>query len=35
VVGEVVTATTEFLAAVSFDIHVGMQLVLKILICAQ
>ena len=34
VVGEVATAATEFLAAVQFAIHVGMQLVLKVLICA-
>ena len=35
VVGEVATATTEFLAVVPFAIHVAMQLVLKVLICAQ
>jgi hypothetical protein len=35
VVGEVATAATEFLAAVSFAIHVAMQLVLKVLICAR
>jgi hypothetical protein len=35
VVGEIATATTEFLAAASFAIHVGMQLVLKVLICAR
>jgi hypothetical protein len=35
VVGEVATATTEFLAAVPFAIHVVMQLVLKVLICAR
>jgi hypothetical protein len=35
VVGEVATATTEFLAAASFAIHVAMQLVLKVLICAR
>jgi hypothetical protein len=34
VVGEVATATTEFLAAARFAIHVVMQLVLKVLICA-
>jgi hypothetical protein len=34
VVGEVATAATEFLAAASFAIHVAMQLVLKVLICA-
>jgi hypothetical protein len=34
VVGEVATAATEFLVAASFAIHVAMQLVLKILICA-
>jgi Ca2+/H+ antiporter len=34
VVGEIATATTEFLAAASFAIHVGMQLVLNVLICA-
>jgi hypothetical protein len=35
VVGEVATAATEFLAAVPFAIHVAMQLVLKVLICAR
>jgi hypothetical protein len=35
VVGEVGTATPEFLAAAPFAIHVAMQLVLKVLICAQ
>jgi hypothetical protein len=35
VVGEVATVTTEFLTAASFTIHVVMQLVLKVLICAQ
>jgi hypothetical protein len=35
VVGEVATAATEFLAAASFAIHVTMQLVLKVLICAR
>jgi hypothetical protein len=35
VVGEVATATTEFLAAAPFAIHVVMQLVLKVLICAR
>jgi hypothetical protein len=35
VVGEVATAITELLAAASFVIHVAMQLVLKVLICAQ
>jgi hypothetical protein len=34
VVGEVATAATEFLAAAPFAIHVAMQLVLKVLICA-
>jgi hypothetical protein len=35
VVGEVATATTKFLAAAPFAIHVALQLVLKVLICAQ
>jgi hypothetical protein len=35
VVGEVATAVTEFLAAVPFAIHVVIQLVLKVLICAR
>jgi hypothetical protein len=35
VVGEVATATTEFLVAAPFTIHIGMQLVLKVLICAR
>jgi hypothetical protein len=35
VVGEVATTATEFLAAVSFAIYVGMQLVLKVFICVQ
>jgi hypothetical protein len=35
VVGEVATAATEFLAAAPFAIHVGMQLVFKVLICAR
>jgi hypothetical protein len=35
VVGEVGTAATEFLATAPFSIHVAMQLVLKVLICAQ
>jgi hypothetical protein len=35
VVGKVATATTEFVAAASFAIHVAMQLVLKVLICAR
>jgi hypothetical protein len=35
VVGEVATAATEFLAAAPFAIHVIMQLVLKVLICAR
>jgi hypothetical protein len=35
VVGVVATAATEFLAAVLFAIDVGMQLVLKVLICAR
>jgi hypothetical protein len=34
-VGEVATATTEFLVAAQFAIHVTMQLVLKVLICAR
>jgi hypothetical protein len=35
VVGEIATATTEFLAAAPFAIHIAMQLVLKVLICAR
>jgi Ca2+/H+ antiporter len=35
VVGKVVTAATEFLAAAPFAIHVAMQLVLNVLICAR
>jgi hypothetical protein len=35
VVGEVATVATEFLAAVPFAIHVAMQLVLEVLICAR
>jgi hypothetical protein len=35
VVGEVTIAATEFLAGASFAIHVAMQLVLKVLICAR
>jgi hypothetical protein len=35
VVGEVATAITGFLAAAPFAIHVIMQLVLKVLICAR
>jgi hypothetical protein len=35
VVGEVATVATEFLAAAPFPIHVRMQLVLKVLICAR
>jgi hypothetical protein len=35
VVGEVAIAVTELLVAVSFAIHVVMQLVLKVLICAR
>jgi hypothetical protein len=35
VVGEVATVATEFLAAAPFAIHVAMQLVLKVLICAR
>jgi hypothetical protein len=35
VVGEIATAATEFLAAAPFAIHVAMQLVLKVLICAR
>jgi hypothetical protein len=35
VVGEVGTAAPEFLAAAPFAIHVAMQLVLKVLICAR
>jgi hypothetical protein len=34
VVREVATAATKFLAAAPFAIHVVMQLVLKVLICA-
>jgi hypothetical protein len=34
-VGEVATTITEFFAAMSFAIHVAMQLVLQVLICAQ
>jgi hypothetical protein len=33
--GEVAIAVTEFLIAVSFAIHVAIQLVLKVLICAR
>jgi hypothetical protein len=35
VVGVVATAATEFLVAAPFAIHVAMQLVLKVLICAR
>jgi K+-transporting ATPase A subunit len=35
VMGEVAIAVTEFLIAVSFAIHVAIQLVLKVLICAR
>jgi hypothetical protein len=35
VVREVATVTNEFLAAAPFAIHVRMQLVLKVLICAR
>jgi hypothetical protein len=35
VVGEVGTAAPEFLAAAPFALHVAMQLVLKVLICAR
>jgi hypothetical protein len=35
VVGKVATAATEFLSAAPFAIYVGMQLVLKVLICAR
>jgi hypothetical protein len=35
VVGKVATAATEFLPAAPFAIYVGMQLVLKVLICAR
>jgi hypothetical protein len=35
VVGEIATAATEFLATAPFTIHVAMQLVLKVLICAR
>jgi hypothetical protein len=35
VVGEIATAATEFLATAPFAIHVAMQLVLKVLICAR
>jgi hypothetical protein len=34
-VGEVTTAATEFIAAALFAIQVGMQLGLKVLICAR
>jgi hypothetical protein len=35
VVGEIATAATEFLVAAPFAIHVAMQLILKVLICAR
>jgi hypothetical protein len=35
VVGEVGTVAPEFLAAAPFALHVAMQLVLKVLICAR
>jgi hypothetical protein len=35
VVGEVATVATEFLAATPFAILIGIQLVLKVLICAR
>jgi hypothetical protein len=35
VVGKVATATIEFLAAAPFAIHVAIQLVLIVLICAR
>jgi hypothetical protein len=35
VLGEVAIVATEFLAAAPFAIHVVMQLVLKVLICAR
>jgi hypothetical protein len=35
VVGEVRTAAPEFLAVAPFAVHVVMQLVLKVLICAR
>jgi hypothetical protein len=35
VVGEVATVATEFLTATPFAIHVAMQIVLKVLICAR
>jgi hypothetical protein len=35
VVGEVGTAAPEFLVAAPFALHVAMQLVLKVLICAR
>jgi hypothetical protein len=35
VVGDVGTAAPEFLAAASFAIHVAMQLVFKVLLCAR
>jgi hypothetical protein len=35
VVGEVAIATTEFLTVALFAIHVAMQLVLNVLICAR
>jgi hypothetical protein len=34
-VGEVATAATKFLTVAPFAINVAMQLVLKVLICAQ
>jgi hypothetical protein len=35
VVGEVGTAATKFLVVAPFAIHVAMQLVLRVLICAR
>jgi hypothetical protein len=35
VVEEVATAATEFLVVVPFSIHVAMQLLLKVMICAR
>jgi hypothetical protein len=35
VVGEVTTVATKFLSATLFAIHIAMQLVLKVLICAR
>jgi hypothetical protein len=35
VVGEVATVATEFLATAPFAIYVGIQLVLKVLVCIR